>query len=116
VDPHGGVDRVLRLCQLYPCSDAVIILNAQTLALVRVLAFWEAFPGTIDEGNVISCVSVDSGMKLVRLIILAFSIANLTFSFIGGRRSEIETCCLVTFRYQAGCVAIALYLGTSRVL
>jgi hypothetical protein len=56
------------LAQLYPSGDAVIILNAQTLALVRVLAFWEAFPGTAHSKDKISCISVDSGMKLVRHI------------------------------------------------
>ncbi|KDR85351.1 hypothetical protein GALMADRAFT_132054 [Galerina marginata CBS 339.88] len=50
---------------LYPSSDAVIILNARTLALVRVLAFWEAFPGTQHTKDKISCISVDSGMKLI---------------------------------------------------
>ncbi|KAF8973548.1 WD repeat-containing protein [Flammula alnicola] len=50
---------------LYPSGDAVIILNARTLALVRVLAFWEAFPGTMHSKDKISCISVDSGMKLI---------------------------------------------------
>ncbi|KAF8167749.1 RAVE protein 1 C terminal-domain-containing protein [Crassisporium funariophilum] len=50
---------------LYPSADAVIILNARTLALVRVLAFWEAFPGTMHTKDKISCISVDSGMKLI---------------------------------------------------
>ena len=52
--------------QLYSSADAVIILNACTLALVRVLAFWEAFPGTMHTKDSISCISIDSGMKLVR--------------------------------------------------
>ncbi|CAA7258624.1 unnamed protein product [Cyclocybe aegerita] len=50
---------------LYPSGDAVIILNARTLALVRVLAFWEAFPGAKHTSDKISCISVDSGMKLI---------------------------------------------------
>ncbi|KAF9527801.1 RAVE protein 1 C terminal-domain-containing protein [Crepidotus variabilis] len=50
---------------LFPSGDAVIILNARTLALVRVLAFWEAFPGTSHSKDAISCISVDSGMKLI---------------------------------------------------
>ncbi|KAF5385516.1 hypothetical protein D9757_005413 [Collybiopsis confluens] len=50
---------------LYPSSDAVIILNAGNLALLRVLAFREVFPGTRDTAENISCVSVDAGMKLV---------------------------------------------------
>ncbi|KAF9566167.1 hypothetical protein CPC08DRAFT_733774 [Agrocybe pediades] len=50
---------------LYPSADAVIILNAHTLALVRVLAFWEAFPGLMHTKEAICCISVDSGMKLI---------------------------------------------------
>ncbi|KAJ7596877.1 RAVE protein 1 C terminal-domain-containing protein [Mycena floridula] len=50
---------------LYPACDAVVILNARSLALVRVLAFWEAFPGTGIVGDQVSCLSVDSGMKLI---------------------------------------------------
>ena len=61
--------------QLYSFADAVIILNARTLALVRVLAFWEAFPGTIHSKDSISRVSIDPDMKLVsrsRLISFLF--------------------------------------------
>jgi len=58
-----------RLIQLYPSADAVIILNAHTLVLVRVLAFWEAFPGLLHSKEEISCISVDSGMKLVRFFV-----------------------------------------------
>ena len=52
--------------QLYPSADAVIIRDVETLDLRRILAFWEAFPGTIHADDAISCISVDSGMKLVR--------------------------------------------------
>ncbi|KAJ8083807.1 regulator of (H+)-ATPase in vacuolar membrane [Marasmius tenuissimus] len=47
---------------LYPTADAIVILHAQSLALARVLAFWEVFPGVDGE---ISSLSVDSGMKLI---------------------------------------------------
>ncbi|KAJ6574959.1 WD repeat-containing protein [Mycena capillaripes] len=47
---------------LHASADAIIIRDAASLALVRVLAFWEAFPGAI---GAISCISVDSGMKLI---------------------------------------------------
>ncbi|KAH6916877.1 WD repeat-containing protein [Coprinopsis sp. MPI-PUGE-AT-0042] len=50
---------------LYPSADAIIIRNVETLALRRILAFWEAFPGTIHPSEAISCISVDSGMKLI---------------------------------------------------
>ncbi|KIM47847.1 hypothetical protein M413DRAFT_417307 [Hebeloma cylindrosporum] len=66
--PAAGVQYLLLANEsllLYSSADAVIILNARTLALVRVLAFWEAFPGTIHSKERISCLSVDSGMKLI---------------------------------------------------
>ncbi|PPQ67110.1 hypothetical protein CVT25_005711 [Psilocybe cyanescens] len=66
--PAEGVQYLVRGREaflLYPSADAVIILNAHTLALVRVLAFWEAFPGLRHSGDKISCLSVDSGMKLI---------------------------------------------------
>ncbi|KII93785.1 hypothetical protein PLICRDRAFT_101217 [Plicaturopsis crispa FD-325 SS-3] len=50
---------------LYPSADAVVILSACTLALVRVLAFEEVFPGTTRTKDKVACVSVDAGMKLV---------------------------------------------------
>ncbi|PBL01184.1 WD repeat-containing protein [Armillaria gallica] len=50
---------------LYSTADAVVILNAATLKLRRVLAFWEAFPSLIHTANNVSCISVDSGMKLI---------------------------------------------------
>ncbi|TCD69890.1 regulator of (H+)-ATPase in vacuolar membrane [Steccherinum ochraceum] len=51
--------------QFYPSSDSIIILNALSLAFVRALAFWEAFPGALHSKDVINRVSVDPGMKLV---------------------------------------------------
>ncbi|KAF9270044.1 WD repeat-containing protein [Marasmius fiardii PR-910] len=63
--PKGSVHNLLlpdKSLLLYPSADAVVILNAQSLALARVLAFWEVFPGVAGE---ISCISVDSGMKLI---------------------------------------------------
>ncbi|KAF5323620.1 hypothetical protein D9611_005764 [Ephemerocybe angulata] len=50
---------------LYPSADSVLIRNAQTLGLRRVLAFWEAFSGMIKSKGTISCISVDSGMRLI---------------------------------------------------
>ncbi|KAJ3516450.1 hypothetical protein NLJ89_g1100 [Agrocybe chaxingu] len=66
--PEAGVQYLHLLSEsllLYPSGDAIIILNARTLALVRVLAFSEAFPGTKHTSDKISCISVDSGMKLI---------------------------------------------------
>ncbi|KAG7099019.1 hypothetical protein E1B28_000902 [Marasmius oreades] len=63
--PKGSIHNLLlpdRSLLLYPSADAVIILSAQSLALVRALAFGEVFPGVPGE---ISSISVDSGMKLI---------------------------------------------------
>ncbi|THH13364.1 hypothetical protein EW146_g6843 [Bondarzewia mesenterica] len=54
-----------RVTQLYPSADTIVILNARTLLLVRALAFWEVFPGSRHINEAISCLSVDSGMKLI---------------------------------------------------
>ena len=66
----SSIDYLSTSNQLYASADAVIILNARTLALVRVLAFWEAFPGTMYTKDSITCISIDSGMKLVRQSLL----------------------------------------------
>ncbi|KIY45758.1 hypothetical protein FISHEDRAFT_66809 [Fistulina hepatica ATCC 64428] len=50
---------------IYTSADTVIILDAQSFGLIRLLAFWEAFPGTLHSNDKISCISVDPGMKLV---------------------------------------------------
>ncbi|KAF7320375.1 WD repeat protein [Mycena kentingensis (nom. inval.)] len=47
---------------LHASADAIVIRNALSLTLVRVLAFSEAFPGAAGS---ISSVAVDSGMKLI---------------------------------------------------
>jgi hypothetical protein len=52
--------------QIYASGDSVVTLDAHTLALVRVLAFWEAFPGLRHGGEEINSLAVDSGMKIVR--------------------------------------------------
>ena len=52
--------------QIHTSGDSVVILDARTLALVRVLAFWEAFPGLRHGGDEIDSLAVDSGMKTVR--------------------------------------------------
>ncbi|KAI6047751.1 RAVE protein 1 C terminal-domain-containing protein [Pisolithus marmoratus] len=46
----------------YPSADAVIVLNASTLALVRVLALREVFPGT---RQAVSCLVVDPALKVI---------------------------------------------------
>jgi hypothetical protein len=58
------------IIQLYPSKDALVVLNSQSLALIKVMAFWEAFPGHFGTHEHISSMSVDSGMKLVRLRVL----------------------------------------------
>ncbi|EMD42152.1 hypothetical protein CERSUDRAFT_110689 [Gelatoporia subvermispora B] len=50
---------------LYPSADSIVILNPRTLAFVRALAFWEAFPSTRNLLDPLQCLAIDSGMKLV---------------------------------------------------
>ncbi|KAG2150167.1 RAVE protein 1 C terminal-domain-containing protein [Suillus cothurnatus] len=50
---------------LYPSADTVVILDASTLNLVRVLTFGEIYPGTRHLNQTISCVAVDSAMKVI---------------------------------------------------
>ncbi|KAF8349754.1 RAVE protein 1 C terminal-domain-containing protein [Amanita rubescens] len=50
---------------LYPSRDAVIVLDAHNLALLRVLPFHQAFPATTHSYSPISCIAVDVGMKLI---------------------------------------------------
>ncbi|KAF5374738.1 hypothetical protein D9758_000427 [Tetrapyrgos nigripes] len=63
---HGSPKHPLKFLGhllLYPEADSIVILDAHTLALVRVLAFWQAFPGLAHISDSISCISVDAGMK-----------------------------------------------------
>lgn len=57
---------LVSLPQLYPSADNTILLDAHSLALVRVLAFWEAFPNFKHTHDSITSISVDPGLKLVR--------------------------------------------------
>ncbi|KAG1784113.1 RAVE protein 1 C terminal-domain-containing protein [Suillus placidus] len=50
---------------LYPSADSVVILDASTLNLVRVLTFGEIYPGTQHLNQTVSCVAVDSAMKVI---------------------------------------------------
>lgn len=59
---------------VYSSADAVVILNASSLALVRVLALREVFPGA---QQTVSCLAVDSALKVVR-------------PFLRFRRSELS--------------------------
>ncbi|KIO08400.1 hypothetical protein M404DRAFT_997326 [Pisolithus tinctorius Marx 270] len=47
---------------VYPSADAIIILNASSLVLVRVLALKEVFPGT---QRTVSCFAVDPALKVI---------------------------------------------------
>ncbi|KAF9076123.1 RAVE protein 1 C terminal-domain-containing protein [Rhodocollybia butyracea] len=67
---------------LYPSADAVVILNARDLTLIRILAFWQVFPGSNYAAESISCISVDSGMKL---IVAAMNSRIATWSLSGGQ-------------------------------
>ncbi|KAH8099423.1 WD repeat-containing protein [Cristinia sonorae] len=63
----------------YPSSDSILILNALSLAFVRAIAFWEAFPGALHSKDVITRLSVDPGMKLL-VASMGFRIATWAMS------------------------------------
>lgn len=54
------------LLQLYSSADAVVVLNAASLQLIRVFTFQEVFPGLQSLGERVSCIAVDPAMKIVR--------------------------------------------------
>ena len=55
--------------QLYSSADTVVVLNAASLQLIRVLAFQEVFPGLQSLSERVSCVAVDPAMKIVRQLV-----------------------------------------------
>lgn len=57
------------LLQLYSSADTVILLNAASLQLVRVLTFQEVFPGFQSLDERVSCIAVDPAMKIVRQLV-----------------------------------------------
>ncbi|PCH33750.1 hypothetical protein WOLCODRAFT_129949 [Wolfiporia cocos MD-104 SS10] len=66
--PAAGLQFLLlprEILLLYSSDDCVIIHNTRSLAFLRALAFWEAFPGTRHSNDSIRCLTVDPGMKLV---------------------------------------------------
>ncbi|KIJ68609.1 hypothetical protein HYDPIDRAFT_24869 [Hydnomerulius pinastri MD-312] len=50
---------------LYLSADAVVILDASNLSLIRVLAFREVFPSLQYLDEAVSCVAVDPAMKII---------------------------------------------------
>ncbi|KAF7436647.1 regulator of (H+)-ATPase in vacuolar membrane [Pleurotus ostreatus] len=67
---------------LYPSADSVIMLNARTQRLVRMVAFWEVFPGQLHASDSITCISVDPAMKL---LIAAMNTRIAVWSPLGSR-------------------------------
>src|ERR1700761_562480 len=54
--------------QVYPSGDTLVVLNARSLALERILCLWEVFPSTRDSGRCIADVVIDEGLKVVRVL------------------------------------------------
>ncbi|KAF8807734.1 WD repeat-containing protein [Phlegmacium glaucopus] len=120
--PAAGVQHLILQQEafiLYSSADAVIILNARTLALVRVLAFWEAFPGTIHTKDSISCISIDSGMKL---IVAAMNTRLAVWSISGTQQDTWrihstlvlpDTHVITTLDNKAGLLAVGFEKGLS---
>ncbi|KAI5121293.1 hypothetical protein M0805_003762 [Coniferiporia weirii] len=49
----------------YAFADCVVLLDARTFALNRILSFGEVFPGVRNASQVVNCVSIEPGMKLI---------------------------------------------------
>lgn len=54
--------------QVYPTADAVVVLDASSLTLVRVLALREVFPDSQHVNVAISCLAVDPALTIVRYL------------------------------------------------
>ncbi|KAI0695128.1 RAVE protein 1 C terminal-domain-containing protein [Cytidiella melzeri] len=66
--PYTGLQHLVlpkETLLLYPSFDSIIIRNSRTLAFIRALAVWEAFPGALHTTEAIRCLSIDPGMKLI---------------------------------------------------
>jgi hypothetical protein len=55
----------MNFAQLYASADTLVVLDAQELTLVRILAFWEAFPASSSTRGMLKVVVTDGGLKLV---------------------------------------------------
>ncbi|KAE9408257.1 WD repeat-containing protein [Gymnopus androsaceus JB14] len=104
---------------LYPSADAVVILNARNLALLRVLAFWQVFPGTGYTSESISCISVDSGMKLI-VAAMNFRIATWSLSGVQSDTWRIHSSLVIprnhtvtTLDSKSGLLAVGTHRGLS---
>ncbi|KAF9229125.1 hypothetical protein BS17DRAFT_4921 [Gyrodon lividus] len=50
---------------LYPSADAIVILDASNLELIRILAFQEVFPSLQYQGESVSCIAIDYAMNII---------------------------------------------------
>jgi hypothetical protein len=80
--------------QLHAFADAVVILNACSLSLVRVLAFWEVFPGTRHTNRHLNCISVDDRMKLVRQVFIVRYCRSEGEQIVASVDNQIAVWCL----------------------
>ncbi|KAG8923955.1 regulator of (H+)-ATPase in vacuolar membrane [Tulasnella sp. 418] len=50
---------------VHATADTLVLSDASSLSLIRILAFWEAFPGSFDSESVVRSVSVNQERKLI---------------------------------------------------
>ncbi|KAF8641123.1 hypothetical protein AX17_000765 [Amanita inopinata Kibby_2008] len=104
---------------LYPSADAIVILHAQSLALARILAFWEAFPSTMHSQGTITCITVDAGMKLViaamgsRVAAWSPSVKQKELWCIHSTLVLSESCAITTLESRSGLLAVGSENGFS---
>lgn len=99
------------ILQLYSSADAIVLLNAATLRLIRVFTFQEVFPGLQSLGERVSCIAVDPAMKIVRPLVLITP--HLIFAVDRGFHKHAH-CSMVHVRRSDGYMAYPLVPCLSR--
>ncbi|KIO33268.1 hypothetical protein M407DRAFT_234427, partial [Tulasnella calospora MUT 4182] len=101
---------------LYVTSDTINIIDAATLRVIRVLGFWEAFPGLLGGEAVVSNVAFDQDKQLV-VASLGNQVAAWVCSSADATRWRVHTTLNIANDVMTlDCVSGYLALGTSRAL
>ncbi|KAI9461775.1 RAVE protein 1 C terminal-domain-containing protein [Boletus coccyginus] len=68
---------------LYSSADAIVVLDAASLRLIRVFTFQEVFPGLQSIGERVSCIAVDPAMKII--------VASMNMHIAAWSMSDVQT-------------------------
>ncbi|KAF8500659.1 WD repeat-containing protein [Hysterangium stoloniferum] len=75
---------------LYASADTLVVLDARELSLLRILAFWEAFPASYSTKGKLKVVVTDAGLKLI-VASMGSQLAFWSVSESAARKSSITT-------------------------